>query len=110
MKMIRIVGCILFLLPWWCRLDLRAAELFVKETVVYKQVGALAIKADVYHYRDTQVRPVLVSLHGGALIMGHRENLSGPVKNFALTNGYVLVSFDYRLAPETKLPAIIEDV
>jgi len=110
MKTIRIVGCILFLLPWWCGLDLRADELFVKETVVYKQVGALGIKADVYHYQDTQVRPVLVSLYGGALIMGHRENLSGPVKNFALTNGYVLVSFDYRLAPETKLPAIIEDV
>jgi len=52
----------------------------------------------------------VVSLHGGALIMGHRENLSSAVKEFAFTNGYVLVSFDYRLAPETKLPAIIEDI
>jgi acetyl esterase/lipase len=42
--------------------------------------------------------------------MGHRENLSGPIRNFALTNGWVLVSFDYRLAPETQLPVIIEDV
>jgi len=92
------------------RLNLQAADQFEKETVVYKEVGPLAIKADVYYYTDTQVRPVIVSLHGGALIMGHRENLSGPVKNFALTNGYVLVSFDYRLAPETKLPAIIEDI
>jgi acetyl esterase/lipase len=91
-------------------LELKAADQFKKETVVYKEVGALAIKADVFHYSDTKARPVLVSLHGGALIMGHRENLSGPIKNFALTNGWVLVSFDYRLAPETKLPAIIEDV
>ena len=91
-------------------LDLKAADQFEKETVVYKEVGTLAIKADVYHYSDTKVRPVVVSLHGGALIMGHRENLSRPVRNFALTNGYVLVSFDYRLAPETQLPAIIEDV
>jgi acetyl esterase/lipase len=90
--------------------ELNAADQFEKETVTYKEVGPLSIKADVYHYRDTRVRPVVVSLHGGALIMGHRENLTGPVKNFALTNGYVLVSFDYRLAPETKLPAIIEDV
>jgi acetyl esterase/lipase len=99
-----------FILPLWFSFELNAADQFEKETVVYKEVGPLGIKADVYHYNDTRVRPVLVSLHGGALIMGHRENFSGPVKNFALTNGYVLVSFDYRLAPETKLPAIIEDI
>ncbi len=52
----------------------------------------------------------MVWLHGGALINGHREGLSAAVKNFASTNGYVLVSIDYRLAPETKLPGIIEDV
>jgi acetyl esterase/lipase len=86
------------------------ADQFEKETVIYKQIGPLPIKADIYHYADSKVRPVLVSLHGGALIMGHRENLAKAIKEFALTNGYVLVSFDYRLAPETKLPAIIEDV
>jgi acetyl esterase/lipase len=52
----------------------------------------------------------VVWLHGGALINCHRASVSGPVRNFALTNGCVLVSFDYRLAPETKLPAIIEDI
>ncbi len=83
---------------------------FERETVVYKEVGLLAIKADVYHYSDKKARPVVVSLHGGALIMGHRENLTSGVSAFALTNGYVLVSFDYRLAPETHLPAIIEDI
>jgi acetyl esterase/lipase len=94
----------------WCGLNLKGAEPFEKETVVYKQAGPLAIKADVYHYGDAKVRPVVVSLHGGALIMGHRESVTGPVKNFALTNGYVVVSFDYRLAPETKLPTIMEDI
>jgi acetyl esterase/lipase len=92
------------------RLNLHAEDQFEKATVVYKQVDTLAIKADVYYYAGTQVRPVVVSLHGGALIMGHRENITGALKSFALTNGYVLVSFDYRLAPETKLPAIIDDI
>src|ERR1043166_2217049 len=96
--------------PLWFGPGLKAADPFEKETVVYKVVGPLDIKADVYHYNDAKVRPVVVSLHGGALIMGYRESFAGPVKNFALTNGYVLVSFDYRLAPETKLPAILEDV
>jgi acetyl esterase/lipase len=95
---------------WLCVTEMQAADQFQKQTVVYKQAGALGIKADVYHHTDTRIRPAIVSLHGGALIMGHRENLSSSLKQFALTNGYVLVSFDYRLAPETKLPAIIQDV
>src|SRR5256886_2459601 len=81
-----------------------------KRTVTYRQVGELAIKADAYYFSDAKPRPVLVSLHGGALIMGNRKSISRPVRQFALTNGYVLVSFDYRLAPETKLPDIIDDI
>ena len=99
----------LILAPWF-GIDVKAAPQFEKDTVIYKEVGPLGIKADIYHYGDAKLRPVVVSLHGGALIMGHRENITGPVKTFALTNGYVLASFDYRLAPETKLPLIIEDV
>lgn len=77
---------------------------------VYKQVGDLEIKAKVYEYGDTKIRPAVVWFHGGALIMGHRDGISGKVRQFAFDNGYVLVSLDYRLAPETKLPQIIEDL
>ena len=79
-------------------------------THVYKRVGDLEIKAKVYEYGDTKVRPAVVWFHGGALIMGHRDGISGKVRQFAFDNGYVLVSFDYRLAPETQLPRIIEDL
>jgi len=98
-----------FLLPLCSVLNVTAADQPEKETVIYKQAGTIEIKADVYYYADTNVRPAVVSLHGGAFIMGHRENLSNAVKDFACTNGYVLFSFDYRLAPERKLPAIIDD-
>src|SRR5262245_17739556 len=91
-------------------LNMIAAEFPQKQTVTYRQVGDLEIKADVFYFGDATVRPVVVSLHGGALIMGHREQVSRPAREFALTNGYVLVSFDYRLAPETKLPEIISDI
>jgi acetyl esterase/lipase len=110
MKTQTILIALQFLLPLCSVLTMAAADQSEKQTVVYKKVGILEIKADVYPYGDTKVRPAVVSLHGGALIMGHRENLSSALKSFALTNGYVLVSFDYRLAPETKLPAIIEDI
>ena len=110
MKMQLLLLALQLILFSWAGLELRAAEQFEKETVVYKQVGPLGIKADVFYFSDEKIRPVIVSLHGGALIMGHRESFSGPVKKFALTNGYVVVSFDYRLAPETKLPEIIADI
>jgi acetyl esterase/lipase len=49
-------------------------------------------------------------MHGGALILGNRKGIMRPFHAGLLEQGYVIVSIDYRLAPETKLPAIIEDV
>jgi acetyl esterase/lipase len=81
-----------------------------KETYTYKQVGKLAIKADAYTSGQHQSRPVLVWIHGGALIMGHREGIDQRLKQALLEKGYAVVSIDYRLAPETQLPEIIQDV
>jgi acetyl esterase/lipase len=89
----------------------RAAPAEVRPvTQVYKQVGPLAIKADVYRQPGDRVRPTAVWIHGGALIMGHRAQIDRRVKQHMLDAGYVLISVDYRLAPETKLPAIIQDL
>lgn len=87
-----------------------AQDDFVRTTAVYKQVGDLDIHADVYRPATDEVLPVVVWIHGGALIMGHREGVSGRVRDWAKENGCALVSIDYRLAPETKLPLIIEDL
>ena len=87
-----------------------AAPKPIPSTEVFKQVGDLEIKAEVYSYADEQVRPCVVWFHGGALINGGRQGISSRVRNFAFENGYVLVSFDYRLAPETMLPEIIADL
>jgi acetyl esterase/lipase len=81
-----------------------------KQTYTYKTVQNLEIKADVYREDDNARRAVVVWIHGGALINGHREGVSGRLKKAFLDAGYIVVSIDYRLAPETKLPAIIEDL
>jgi acetyl esterase/lipase len=89
--------------------DASGAEI-VKKTHVYKTVGTLPIKVDVYRANDSVRRPVVVWIHGGALINGHREQIPARLKDALLAAGHILVSIDYRLAPETKLPGIIEDV
>ena len=79
-------------------------------TYTYKKVGDLQIKLDVHWVDDGVTRPVLVWLHGGALMMGYRATIDGRVSKAVLKAGYTIVSIDYRLTPETKIPDLIQDV
>jgi acetyl esterase/lipase len=81
-----------------------------KVTHTYKRVKGLEIKADVYRDEGSDRQPVLVWIHGGALIMGNRDGIDHRFKNEFAASGTILVSIDYRLAPETQLPEIIADV
>jgi acetyl esterase/lipase len=81
-------------------------------THVYKTVGERQIKADVYQAAPGARKPAVMWIHGGALIMGGGPPRWPDARFHAelLNRGFVVVSIDYRLAPETKLPGIIEDV
>jgi acetyl esterase/lipase len=81
-----------------------------KRTYTYKTVKDCTIQADVYRLPGNDVRPVLLWIHGGALIFGNRSSVAQHQLQRYLQAGYVVVSVDYRLAPETKLPGIIEDL
>jgi len=82
----------------------------VLRTYVYKTVGKLKIEADVHRPDDTRPRPVLVWLHGGALMMGAKKWVQPDLVALCRSEGYCLVSANYRLAPQAKLPQIIEDL
>jgi acetyl esterase/lipase len=80
------------------------------ETHTYKTVGDLAIKLDVYRPQDEVTRTAVVWIHGGALIGGNRSDIDRRVWKHTLKAGHILISIDYRLAPETRLPEIIHDL
>lgn len=80
-------------------------------TYVYKNVGHCLIKADVYRpATDRSPFPVVVLIHGGCLMYGSRQGMNPRQLDLYLDAGYAVVSIDYRLAPETLLPYIIQDL
>src|SRR6185295_19001471 len=82
-----------------------------KKTYTYKTVNEVPIKADLYRATDGRgLRPCIVWIHGGGLIFGGRDALREEQMDLYVGAGYSVVSIDYRLAPETKLPEIARDI
>lgn len=59
--------------------------------------------------RADQVLPALVYLHGGGFVIGDRDTHDVLCRSLANQAGCAVVSVDYRLAPEHKFPAAVED-
>lgn len=57
---------------------------------------------------DGDVLPVIVSVHGGGWVYGDKECYQYYCMSLA-KRGFAVVNFTYRLAPEFKFPAAIED-
>lgn len=53
--------------------------------------------------------PALVVIHGGGFVMGSVSTLDGHARRHCDRLGCVVVSVDYRLAPEAKFPLPLED-
>ena len=76
----------------------------------YRTIGTLALRADVFRPEGPGPFPVVLWVHGGALIFGDRGMLPADQRERYLRAGLAVVSIDYRLAPETKLDGILEDL
>lgn len=53
--------------------------------------------------------PTLVYFHGGGYVIGNLDAIDGLCRMLANDSGARVISVDYRLAPESKFPAAIED-
>ena len=66
-------------------------------------------KLDVYRPKDIAGKlPVIISVHGGGWVYGDKELYKFYCMSLA-QRGFAVVNFTYRLAPEYKYPASIED-
>jgi acetyl esterase len=53
--------------------------------------------------------PLLMWYHGGGWVVGSRDSVDGTCRRMCVGAGAVVVSVDYRLAPEHKFPAAADD-
>ena len=65
---------------------------------------------DVYRPRNAEGKklPVIVSVHGGGWVYGDKERYQFYCMNL-VQRGFAVVNYTYRLAPENKFPACLED-
>ena len=68
------------------------------------------MQADLHRPVGDGALPLVFWIHGGGLIGGSRRDLLARHRNAYLTLGLAVLAIDYRLAPETPLPQIVEDV
>ncbi|MDH6244247.1 alpha/beta hydrolase [Mycobacterium sp. OTB74] len=54
--------------------------------------------------------PVVLFFHGGGWVVGDLDTYDGSARLHAVATGAVVVSVDYRLAPEHPYPAAVDDV
>ncbi|MFI5000439.1 MAG: alpha/beta hydrolase [Reyranellales bacterium] len=65
---------------------------------LYRPAGAVA-----------RLLPTILYFHGGGFVIGSLEGYDLPCRYFCARTGCAVVAVDYRLAPEHKFPAAIDD-
>ena len=63
----------------------------------------------VYIPREGKILPVLAYFHGGGWVLGDLDSVDSLCRSLAKAANCVVVSVNYRLAPENKFPAAVED-
>lgn len=76
--------------------------------VPYRETGRREHLLDVYRPSGPGPHPVLLYVHGGAFIMLSKETHWIMALGFA-RRGYLVFNINYRLAPEHRYPAAVED-
>jgi acetyl esterase len=63
----------------------------------------------LYAMEHGGVRPALIYFHGGGWVFGNLDTHDSVCRDLAAESGAVVISVDYRLSPEVKFPAAVND-
>jgi acetyl esterase/lipase len=77
------------------------------------------LKLDLYRAREgtpgatagaSRPRPILLQIHGGAWVLGSKNEQGVPLMQRMASHGWLCAAIDYRLSPHATFPAQIVDV
>ena len=94
--------------------DSRGSRFNLPASQIYRDVAyadkSQSQRLDIYlPEKGIAPYPVIIAVHGGAFLGGQKEHPGMPIAK-GLENGYAVVSVEYRLLPEAKFPAAVNDV
>src|SRR3954468_5410985 len=82
-------------------------EIATEDRTIPGPAGDIPVR--VYTPAGDGPKPVIVYFHGGGWVIGDLDVCDNPVRRIANRTGAVVVSVDYRLAPEHVYPAAFDD-
>ena len=67
---------------------------------------------DIYRpaVRPQRLMPILIQVHGGAWVIGNKEQQALPLIYHLASRGWMCVAINYRLAPQSRFPVMLTDV
>ncbi|MDG2224122.1 MAG: alpha/beta hydrolase [Rubripirellula sp.] len=103
-RCIALIGCLVVA----SQVTAAGVQYDVREKIVYSKVDQRELLMDAFVPKEKGTYPAVLVVHGGAWRSGSRYQLRGYAIALARM-GFVCFAIDYRLAPEHKFPAQIED-
>jgi acetyl esterase/lipase len=79
--------------------------------ITFSRVRGVNLKLDVYRHRSRPSNcPTLLQIHGGAWVLGSKNEQGLPLMHHLAARGWVCVSADYRLSPHATFPEHLIDL
>ena len=82
-----------------------------EENIIYGEAGGEQLTMDFYRAAGQGSHPIAIIIHGGGFVGGTSKNISEAYcADFLAPAGYAVFSINYRLAPKSPYPAMVDDV
>lgn len=92
----------------WAAMKAPPAKVFGSVTQRDDDIGG--VRARWFEPRELRTDATIIYVHGGSFIYGSFESHGELIAHLAVTSGARVLALDYRLAPEHRYPAALDDV
>ncbi len=95
---------------WWRPFHMSRPGVEKLKNIAYGPAG-IKQRLDIYRPSDIPKSgcPVLLQIHGGAWMMGSKDQQALPLMHYMASKGWICVAINYRLSPSVSFPTHIED-